>query len=364
MSNNDEIKVCIDRILPEDMIEEAAAKAIEINASNQPAVSFSPGLGIAPFGELELAALTAKKWDNGRVLHVRFLDGDPLVQEKLQPFAHQWSDFCNITFVFDNDPDAEIRISFKAKGSWSYLGTDALSIPGNEPTMNFGWLKPQTADDEYARVVIHEFGHSLGCIHEHQNPVTDIPWDKEVVYAYYAGPPNNWDRAKTDSNLFRKYSKDISQFSAFDKESIMLYAVPNKFTIGDFEVGFNRALSETDKSFVATLYPKEGKEAVMLTMNARSRNADIGAHGEEDLFEFMVEETGVYRVQTGGFTDVVMTLSGPDDPAALVAHDDDSGFLWNALITAELQPGLYFVRIRHHKPQGMGQYKIRVSRLS
>jgi hypothetical protein len=364
MSNDEEIKVCIDRILPEDMVEEAAAKAIDLNPTNRPAISFSPGLGVAPLGGFELAALTAKKWDNGRVLHVRFLDGDPLVQEKLQPLAHQWSDFCNIKFVFDNHPDAEIRISFLSKGSWSYLGTDALSIPKHEPTMNFGWLKPHTADDEYSRVVVHEFGHALGCIHEHQNPVTNIPWDKEVVYEYYAGPPNFWDRAKTDHNLFRRYGEDISQFSEFDKESIMLYAVPNRFTIGDFEVGFNRALSATDKSFIGTLYPKEQKEAVELTMNARSRIDDIGAHGEEDLFQFKVEQAGVYRVQTSGWTDLVMTLSGPDDRGTLIAFDDDSGFLWNALLTAELQPGMYFVNVRHHKPQGTGKYGIRVSRLS
>ncbi|MDX1415003.1 MAG: M12 family metallopeptidase [Candidatus Promineifilaceae bacterium] len=364
MSNNEEIKVCIDRILPEDMIEEAAEKAIEINPSNRPAVSFSPGLGVAPLGMLDLAALTAKKWDNGRVLHVRFLDGDPIVQQKLQPFAHQWSQFANITFAFDDHPDAEIRISFKAKGSWSYLGTDALSVPRHEPTMNFGWLKPNTADDEYSRVVIHEFGHALGCIHEHQNPSTDIPWDKEAVYKYYAGPPNNWDKDKTDHNLFRKYSEDITQFSQFDEDSIMLYSVPNKFTIGDFEVGFNRELSDTDKTFISTLYPKEEKPAVNLTINARSRVGDIGEHGEEDLYQFMVAQQGVYRVQSGGWTDVVMTLSGPDDPGALIAHDDDSGFLWNAMITAELQPGMHFVNIRHHKPQGTGKYRIRVSRLS
>ncbi len=364
MSNNEEIKVCIDRVLPEDLVIPAAEKAIEVNPTNRPAVSFSPGLGVRPMGLFELAALTAKKWDNGRVLHVRFLDGDPLVQEKLQPYAHLWSNFCNIKFVFDNAPDAEIRISFQHRGSWSYLGTDALSIPQNEPTMNFGWLKPTTADDEYSRVVIHEFGHALGCIHEHQNPSTDIPWDKEAVFEYYSGPPNNWDRAKTEHNLFRKYSADISQFSEFDKESIMLYSIPNQFTIGDFEVGFNRELSDTDKNFVGILYPKEEKTAVMLTMNARSRVANIGAHGEVDRFEFIAAETGVYRVQTGGWTDVVMTLSGPDDPGILIAHDDDSGFFWNAMVTAELQPGRYFVDVRHHRPQGTGKYQIRVSQLS
>lgn len=199
-------------------------------------------IGVAPLSPFELAALTAKKWDNGRTLRVRFLDGDPAVQNKLAPFAHQWSDHANIKLVFGDDPDAEIRNSFKFSGSWSYLGTDALGTPKDKPTMNFGWLTPTTADDEYSRVVIHEFGHALGYYHEHQNPSTNIPWDKETFPKLYGGPPNNWSKAQVDQNLFRKYSRIISQLSEFDGESIMLYAIPNALTKGDFEVGWNRDL--------------------------------------------------------------------------------------------------------------------------
>jgi hypothetical protein len=39
--------------------------------------------------------------------------------------------------------------------------------------------------------VIHEFGHALGLIHEHQNPSGGIQWNKPVVCRYYEGPPNN-----------------------------------------------------------------------------------------------------------------------------------------------------------------------------
>lgn len=226
--------------------------------------------------------------------------------------------------------------------------------------MNFGWLTPTTADDEYSRVVIHEFGHALGCYHEHQNPSTNIPWDKEAVYKLYGGPPNNWSKAQVDQNLFRKYSRSISQFSEFDKESIMLYTIPNALTKGDFEVGWNRDLSATDKSFVNVIYPKQVKSYIGLAIDARPTSERIGAHGEVDIFKFTVVNQGVYRIETIGWTDVVMTLSGPDDETNQIGEDDDSGFFHNARIVADLTPGTYFARVRHFRPRKTGRYRISV----
>jgi tyrosinase len=41
-----------------------------------------------------------------------------------------------------------------------------------------------------------------------------------------------------------------------------------------------------------------------------------------------------------------------------VAEDDDSGQGRNALITAQLQPGDYALRLRHFSPTGTGSYKV------
>ena len=135
-----------------------------------------------------MAIIVATLWKPASTLHVKFLDGDPLVKQKVEMVAHGWEDDANIRFVFDDRADAEIRISFLQEGSWSYLGKDALQIPATQPTMNYGWLTPDTEDEEYSRVVLHEFGHALGAVHEHQSPAVRIPWDKEAVYAYYALP--------------------------------------------------------------------------------------------------------------------------------------------------------------------------------
>ncbi len=355
------IKSCIDRDLPVDAMFDAMHKAIEENSANTPTLSTrSVQPGVFPMPPLALAAITGKLWKPGRTLRVRFLDGDPVIQTRLQPFAHIWSQYADIKFTFGNDPAAEIRISFLQPGSWSYIGTDALTIPKDQPTMNYGWLTKATADDEYSRVVTHEFGHAIGCIHEHQNPSTDIPWDKPKVYKYYQGPPNNWSKDQVDINLFQRYSADITQFSAFDRSSIMLYPVPNDLTIGDYEVGWNKVLSPTDEQFIGTLYPLAPKPQNELTIDAPSTAASIGQFGEVDTYTFVVKKAGPYRMETEGSTDVVMSLFGPNDSTKALAQDDDSGGRAQARIVIALQPGTYTLRIRHFSNKRTGDYKLGV----
>ncbi len=357
-------KVCIDRSPPPQKLIEAAERAIEENPANIPIVAVHPGMGVAPPTPQELAGVTGKKWQNGRRLRVRFLDGKPSVQQRVEDHAKRWSDYANITFEFGTDPDAEIRITFEQEGSWSYIGTTALAIDKNEPTMNFGWLEEDTPDEEYERVVVHEFGHALFCIHEHQNPVANIPWDKDAVYAYYMGPPNNWTKEQVDQNLFARYSQDITQFSAFDPKSIMLYPIPNEHTIGDFEVGFNTTLSDTDESFIGTVYPQEQPDVHELEVDGPAVEDSIGAHGEEDRFQFTVGAGGKHVIETEGPTDVLMALLGPDNPTLLVGQDDDSGKGANAKIEAALDKGTYDVMVRHFLPTGTGNYSVSVHRVA
>src|SRR5579871_1343875 len=77
----------------------------------------------------ELALIWGQKWPNGTTLHVRFLNTDPSwspVKQKVEQFAHQWEQYANIKFAFDNQPDAQIRILLSTDGlSWSDIGTDA-----------------------------------------------------------------------------------------------------------------------------------------------------------------------------------------------------------------------------------------------
>jgi hypothetical protein len=358
--SDDTIRMCIERVLEGDQIREAARRAVEELEDNTPILPMGPDGTPEP---LEIAIETEKMWRLGRVLKVRFLDGEAAVQAKVEQIAHLWSQYANIKFAFGDDPDAEIRISFRARGSWSFVGTEALGITDKtQPTMNLGWLRSNSPDEEYHRVVLHEFGHTLGLIHEHNNPAGGIPWDKPAVYRYYQGPPNNWDKDKVDQNLFKKYEVSQTQFTDFDPKSIMIYAFPNELTIGDFVIDWNTKLSEIDKTFIRQRYPYEEPPVFELVVNANPILADIGMHGEEDIYHFNVTSAGTYKIETGGPTNVLMGLFGPNNRTQQIAHDDDSGVDRNAKISKTLQPGGYYLRVRHVNPAETGQYTIAVSR--
>lgn len=361
MPSEDIIKVCIDMILEGEEQVEAARLAVEERIDNLPIIDMPPG-SVATPQPLEMAILTRTLWKPGRVLRVRFMDGDPVVQAKVEQVARTWEQFANIKFAFGDDPESEIRIAFLfGQGSWSWMGTDAKLKEFNEPTMNLGWLTRDTPGEEYDRVVLHEFGHALGCIHEHQAPPGQIPWDKPAVYRYYSQFPD-WDKAKIDFNVFHRYSVSQTQFTEFDPQSIMVYPIPNELTIGDFEVPMNKKLSETDKSFIGTVYPFDTKPVVDLVVDAPATDADIGEHAEEDLFRFTLVDAGEYTAETSGPTDVAMGLFGPDDRGKQQASDDDSGRGLNAKISMHLGPGMYYLRVRHFRPQGIGKYAVSVKR--
>ena len=255
------IHICFDRIIPLHRKVRAAALSISENPANRPDLARLPGVSAHP---LKMAIQTGKMWPNGRKLGVRFLDGSVLQRKKVQHFAEMWCAYANISFNFSAGSKAEVRISFKADdGSWSAVGTDSLvteEFPANEPTMNFGWLEDDTDDVEYRRVVVHEFGHALSAIHEHQNPRGGIKWNLPAVYKYFSGPPNNWSKEEIDANVVEKYSMDQLNATKFDPKSIMLYSFPTELTLDHLVLPENTDLSPGDKKFIAKIYPKKKKK--------------------------------------------------------------------------------------------------------
>jgi hypothetical protein len=259
-SNRKTIHMCCDRVLTGTEKIRAMRAAIKENKKNAPSPP-SPQrkrFGASSMGAPAKMALEAgKKWADGKTLGVYFMDGSATQKARVKAQALKWQQFANVKFNFAaSKATAHIRISFVADdGSWSYIGTDALGIPKNEPTMNFGWLRDNTDDAEYERVVVHEFGHALGAIHEHQNPKGGIQWNLPAVYKYFSGPPNNWSKADIDTNVVGKYSVDQLNASKYDPYSIMLYHFDGALIKSGKPTRFNTRLSTGDKRFIRTQYP-------------------------------------------------------------------------------------------------------------
>lgn len=190
----------------------------------------------------------------------------------MKKFAPEWTQYANIKFKFVDSGDKEIWISFDpSNGSHSYLGTDCLSvIARGEPSMNLGWIDDNKDDDELRQVVLHEFGHALGAIHEHESPMAEIPWNKEAVYKDLGGPPNNWSRQVVDNNMFTLYTLDKTPATDFDGESIMLYYFPPHWTTNGKGTSFNTKLSNSDKAYIKFCYPGDDCDAgIFNTMEVR-----------------------------------------------------------------------------------------------
>lgn len=274
-------------------------------------------------------------------------------------FAPTWCEFANLDFVFDDSPQAVIRISFDASdGAWSYVGTDCNGIPMNAATMNLGW------QDE--AVILHEFGHAIGLAHEHQNPDGGIQWNDAVVLRDLAQSPNFWTAEQARHNVLEKYGQDQINGTKFDAHSIMLYSFPGTWTKSGQGTTENKKLSELDKQFIASsvAYPGRGtqtKPAVALNVTqVLGASATIGQPGEEDLFSFQATRPGHYTIQTDGIMDTVMKLFGPDSSTLLIAENDDDGYESNARISADLLPGKYLVQVRHFDAATTGSYQIKV----
>lgn len=314
-------------------------------------------------GRARAAFERMKLWQNGRTLKVRFLDGKPGVQARVRDIAREWESIANLKLDFVDSGPAQIRISFAEKDfSWSTVGTDALGVAASKPTMNYGWLEPDTELREYQRVVRHEFGHALGMIHEHQNPAAQgvIPWDKPRVYAYYA--QQGWDKGDVDSNIFDLYSEDSTNHSAFDPNSIMEYAIPDSLTLGSYSIGWNTEFSPLDVEFMRRQYPRNAAAMTELEIDGPRAQADLAHAGEVDSFHFHVPAAATFIMTTDGPSDTVLTLHGPNDRGAVLAWDDDRGRGANARIVRKLPSGDYWLSVRHKRTDATGLYSVGIKR--
>lgn len=203
----------------------------------------------------ELAAKAASFWLQHRKIKAFFLNGSAAIREKTLEYASEWSQYSNIRFEATEDrTSSDIRIAYKT-GNLSYIGTDALAVSKSDATVNFEYDTADVDSPEFRGTVLHEFGHVLGLIHEHQSPAVLIDWNKGYVYNYCQFG-YGWDKATVDLNFFAQFDKKDIRHTAGDPHSIMAYYIPPAFTLDRRSFSKNLQLSTLDKQFIGELYPK------------------------------------------------------------------------------------------------------------
>lgn len=253
-------RICFERIIPDELDPEMHVR----RALRSEMFGVAGGARTLNAEEVanrsRMALITSKKWAPGFTLRCRFLDGTAKMQKKVRTLSTEWENQANVKLKFIAKGPAEVRISFYADdGSWSAVGRDALNasyFPVHQPTMNFGWVRDDSDAAEDRAVILHEFGHALGCIHEHQAPTFNRKWDEVEVMKYFRGPPNYWDDEAIRHNVLSKYSPNGIQATQFDPKSIMLYSFGAKlFSDGLGPTNENSQLSATDRTMIKKMYP-------------------------------------------------------------------------------------------------------------
>lgn len=231
------------------------------------------------------ALLLTAQWPAAvKSIRVGFLDGDPDTHRFVAEIASEWNLYSGIPFEFPGieyieaayashrthiplvmrgsgyhsvvtvPEDCDVRVSFNLSGIWSSMGI--RSLHHNGASMSLSGIHAGMEVPEAKRVILHEFGHAFGLVHEHQHPDSNIFWNKPAVYDWYVGHLG-WTEAEVDVHIFRTLDRDTLRTGVYDAESIMHYGLLAKYTTDGFSIPWPHTLSDGDKLFIKEIYPKE-----------------------------------------------------------------------------------------------------------
>jgi hypothetical protein len=337
---------------------DAAAKNANLKTVAQIQKSSEEKVGTTGPPDESAAVVEAKRWPNGTRLRLRFLDGPPDVQRRVRELAQQWTLYANIRFDFLDagaDP-ADVRITFKEPGAWSYMGTDAKEVRAPGPTMSLQAITQESSESIVSTLVLRQFGHLLGMVDAAKNPAAPIKWNREAVYRYYAA--RGMSRDMVDQQLLQKYSGPVTDWGPFDPKSVMLFPIPKELTLDGFSSDWNPVLSDGDKKAAARFYPFPGQPTELAVGGT---SAPVAAEAlRVDRYRFRVAADGTYAATVQGPPGAEVVLFGPDSDVNVAATNHASKPPHNGA-SAALGPGVYLLKVRYLRVEPGSKYTVAVA---
>ncbi len=175
---------------------------------------------------------------------------DALLAERIRSIAEEWTVGTGLRLVWIGDPDhADVRIGLRVGWCCSYVGVPP-ALPPDKPTLNIDGAAE--LDDERLRyLVLHEFGHMLGFIHEHQAPGLEPEWNLEAIRERRA----RLGRRPRSSRTSSRTSPPIPRAApTADPDSVMCYDYPARWTKNGVAGRLNTRLSPRDLEGAKALF--------------------------------------------------------------------------------------------------------------
>lgn len=202
----------------------------------------------------------------GRPLRIAFMQENHPLNDVVIEAAREWQRHMDLgfeiagTFRTRNDPgNLDILVTQNATGNSSYLGVASrVYANSGRASLRLQQFYPEHTRKQIFGVALHELGHALGLIHEHQNPGAKLNFDEVAVLRYY-NDKYRWDEEKTRQNVLSQYgfggAHKVDLRTSFDPRSIMMYALPGT-VFADGSSGFtsNDSLSVLDASLIDLVY--------------------------------------------------------------------------------------------------------------